>query len=123
VKSTEGYIRTVSDSSWQIGGVGDFNGDARADILWRNSVTGENYLFPMFGRFVLASEGYIRRVSNLDWQVTAVADYDGDGKTDILWRNLSTGENYLFLMDGLGVKPSEGYLRTVPPSGWAVVGK
>ena len=25
------------DSSWQIAGVGDYNGDFKSDILWRNS--------------------------------------------------------------------------------------
>jgi len=29
--------------------VGDFNGDGRADILWRNSSTGENYVWLMNG--------------------------------------------------------------------------
>jgi hypothetical protein len=27
-------------------------------------------------------------------------DYNGDGKTDILWRNKSTGQNIVWLMNG-----------------------
>src|SRR5438876_782482 len=30
----------------------------------------------------------------------ARADFNGDGKSDILWRNSSTGENYVWLMNG-----------------------
>ena len=41
-------------------------------------------------------------------------DFDGDGKSDILWRNSSTGEHYIYLMDGLTVKLSSGFIPTVP---------
>ena len=44
ILGAEGYIRTVADQNWQVAGVGDFDGDGKADILWRNSATGQNYL-------------------------------------------------------------------------------
>ncbi len=50
-----------------------------------------------------------------------MGDYDGDGKSDLLWRNSSTGQNYLYPMDGAAIKPTEGFLRTVPPGQWMVV--
>jgi hypothetical protein len=71
----------------------------------------------------IIGEGYLRTVTDLNWQIAAVGDYDGDGKADILWRNASTGENYLYPMDGIAIKPSEGYLRTVPPGEWTINGK
>jgi hypothetical protein len=37
-----------------------------------------------------------------------------------LWRNLATGENYLYPMDGTTIKPGEGYLRTVADQDWRV---
>jgi hypothetical protein len=121
IKGTEGFIRTVADLAWKVVGVGDFDGDGRADILWRNSITGENYLYPMNGTAILGSEGYLRTVPDPSWQVKGTGDYDGDGKSDIFWRNASSGENYLYPMDVTTIKPSEGYVRTVPAdSGWAI---
>jgi hypothetical protein len=92
VLAGEGAIRTVSDQSWQIAGSGDFDGDGRDDLLWRNSQTGENYLYSMNGT-AITSEGYVRAVADQNWQVAGVADFDGDSKADVFWRNAATGEN------------------------------
>ncbi len=35
-----------------------------------------------------------------DWRVTNTGDFNGDGKTDIVWRQTSTGTTYLWLMNG-----------------------
>jgi hypothetical protein len=123
IKASEGYLRTVADQNWKIAGVGDFDGDGKADIAWRNSSTGENYLYPMDGTAIKPSEGYLRTVADQSWQIAAVGDYDGDGKSDLFWRNSSTGENYLYPMDGTTIKSSEGYVRTVPVGGWSVVSR
>src|SRR6266850_2510482 len=119
----EGYIRTVSDLNWKVVGIGDFDGDGRSDILWRNSSTGENYIYPMQGLTIKPSEGYLRTLTDQNWQVAAVGNFDGNiapATADILWRNLSTGENYLYPMNGTAVLPSEGYLRTVADLNWKV---
>jgi hypothetical protein len=106
--------------AWQVKGVADLDGDGKADIVWRNATTGENYLYPMDATTIKASEGYFRTVADLNWQIVAVGDYDGDGKSDLLWRNSSTGENYLYPMDGRTIKPGEGYLRAVADQNWRV---
>ena len=123
IKPTEGYLRTVADQAWTVAGTGDFNGDGRADILWRNSTTGENYLYPMDGTAILGTEGYLRSVADLNWQVKGTGDYDGDGRADVLWRHAGSGENYAYFMDGTAIKPTEGYLRSVPQPDWQVVGR
>ena len=46
-------------------------------------------------------------------------DFDGDGKTDILWRHSTTGQVYIWLMDGLAGK-SQGSLGQVE-LGWQIV--
>ena len=113
----EGYLRTVG-LAWQVVGVGDFNGDGKADILWRNVSTGENYLYPMNGLTILGGEGYVRSVIEPAWQIAAIGDYDGDGKADVFWRNVSTGDIYLCPMDGTTIKPTEGYIGTVADLAW-----
>ena len=99
----------------------DFDGDGTSDILWRNVATGENYVYFMDERSIV-NEGYLRTVTDQNWQIAGAGDFDGDGKADILWRNAVTGDNYIYFMDGLSIKPTEGYLRTVADLDWRVVG-
>src|SRR5437016_11360501 len=91
----------------------DFDGDGKDDILWRNSATGDNYIYFMNGT-AIRKMGHLRQVTDLNWKVAAVGDFDGDGKADIVWRNSATGDNYIYFMNGTTIKPTEGFVRTVP---------
>src|SRR5437867_3629794 len=51
----------------------------------------------------------------------APMDFDGDCKSDILWRNGATGKDYLRLMNGLTIV-SQGSLNTVDDQAWQVQG-
>ena len=120
IKPTEGYLRTVADQAWQVAGVGKIDAGATADVVWRNRQTGENYLYPMAGTSILASEGYLRNVADQRWQIEAIGDFDGDGRADLFWRNSATGENYLYPLSGTTILPSEGYVRAVTDLNWRI---
>ncbi len=92
----------------------DFNGDGKADMLWRNADNGVAVIWLMDGttRLTFGSIGEIDRV----WQVIRVEDYNGDNKADITFRNIDTGGTVIWLMDGLSV--IEKRLVAAPPAMW-----
>jgi plastocyanin len=71
---------------------GDYNGDGRADILWRNGSTGAN------GIWFSANSTTAQALPTVPtaWRVVGSGDYNGDGRADILWRNFSTGSNSIW---------------------------
>jgi hypothetical protein len=48
----------------------------------------------MLGTAVLPTEGYLRSVPDMAWEIVKVGDFDGDGRSDVLWRKSSAGENF-----------------------------
>ena len=74
-----------------VGGVGDFNGDGRDDVLFRLSDGSWHYL-PFHGGIggetsALPGEGAVALPEDMAWAVAGIADFNGDGKDDVLLRH------------------------------------
>ncbi|MBF0494958.1 MAG: VCBS repeat-containing protein [Deltaproteobacteria bacterium] len=98
----------------------DFNGDGKADILWRNTSTGEVWSYLMNG-MAIASQGSVSIVSDSNWKIQGIGDFNGDGKADILWRNTATGQIWMYLMDGTAIA-SQVSVATVGDVNWKIQG-
>jgi hypothetical protein len=64
---------------------------------------------------------YLREVADLNWQMVGTGDFNRDGKIDILWRNYSTGENAIWLMDGI-TNTGVLFLDSVTDLNWKIQG-
>ena len=95
---------------------GDFDGDGKADLLWRNPATGQTIVWLMDGDTKLA-EGSIGTVPTA-WEIAGTGDFNGDGKSDILWRHSVTGNAIVWQMNGLDKAASASI--GAPPVSWSV---
>jgi Ca2+-binding RTX toxin-like protein len=90
--ATVGY---ADPGYWAIQGVGDLNGDGRADVLWRSD-DGDVYLFVSDNGGPSSRHGQsVSSVGN-DWTILGLGDFNGDGRDDVLWRHAGDGELYVW---------------------------
>jgi hypothetical protein len=96
MKSPHGalFVPAFSEVSYS----GDFNGDGKQDILWRNTQTGEVDIWFMNGASVISKANV--GVLGLEWKIVGIADFNGDGKSDILWQNTVDGSFGIWIMNG-----------------------
>ena len=118
------------DPSWSVAGIGDFNGDGKTDIFWRDGA-GTNYVWHLdgadlsTGTYRIISQGLLPTVDT-SWTVAGIGDFNGDGKSDILWRK-NDGTNYVWHVNGAVITggvlsiASQGLLPAVDTT-WIVAG-
>ena len=81
---------THGSTDWQVAGIGDFNGDGTADILWRNPTTGQVDAWQMQGGQWAASVD-LGANKGSGWSVAGIGDFEHTGTAQVLWYNASTG--------------------------------
>lgn len=84
--------------NWTIAAAADFNSDGKPDILWRNQVTGDNGIWIMDGTQPVGYEALPNVFPGDGWELTGAADFNQDGKPDLLWRNGTV--NGIWLLNG-----------------------
>ena len=91
----------LTDPNWQVANTADFNGDGKADLLWDNKLNllKDNNLNHPITRYMALwlMNGKDSIGQGLVWvdpplELTAIADFNGDGMADLLWYNAATGQ-------------------------------
>src|SRR3978361_1464819 len=106
-KSTEVSLGIVAKEQ-QIVGTGGYHHAGKTDLVWTNTETGERTIWMMNG--LVPINKVIFTLLSVEWSLgrpifvtaqTAHADFNADGKTDIIWQNSATGDRSSTLMNGI----------------------
>ena len=62
----------------------------------------------------------LQTAANLDWKLCGSADFNSDGRADLIWRNAANGKNGIWFMKGTLLLSVE-MLTTVTDPGWKIV--
>jgi hypothetical protein len=113
-------------SSWHVAGIGDFDGDGKSDILWRND-NGTVAEWLMNGSQVTSAvdvtyQGNVA-APNSSWQIAEIGEFTGGGKSDVLWHN-SNGAVAEWAMNGSQITSAtdvtfQGSLAA-PDTSWSI---
>ena len=79
---------------WEVVAVGDFDGDGKSDVFWRNHSTGRNVVWLSGNAGTTQATTGVRSAL---WTVVGAGDFDGDGRDDVFWRNRGDGRNTIWL--------------------------
>ena len=111
-------LNPTARTEWRIAGAGDFNGDGKRDLVWRNIATGAVTVWTLDGTVLTGSLNY--GIVDLAWQLHGVGNYYGDGTPDLVWRHTGTGQVYLWVRDNGALLPNTSLGTT--SVAWQVVG-
>ena len=113
VRTDNVAIRTERNTNWELVGAGDFVGDSRDELVFYNiGLDDPNrgvisiWILNEDGTFA-NSQVFNRREQNVGtpqargWRIMGVADMNGDGQDDLVWRNFSNpqGANSYWLIN------------------------
>ncbi|BAZ16538.1 hypothetical protein NIES4071_84150 [Calothrix sp. NIES-4071] len=103
------FLDSVSDRSWEMEGVTNFDNAGGFEILWHNQTTGQtaiwgyNFDNNVSGQSALTRDAnrtkLVGPVVSSDWRIEGWADFNNDQIADILWRNYNTGENAIWKLN------------------------
>jgi hypothetical protein len=103
-----------------VNSTGDANGDGKADIFWYNTQSRQTAVWEMDGTTLLAGSGVLSVTAPSGWVIEDSGDYNGDGKTDLLWRNTANNQLAVWELDGTQLQPGTDLVSPLAPSGWQV---
>ena len=100
-------VARVPASDLAIAAVGDHDGNGFPELILRSTVTGATELWTLSSTGAAVTVQPLHGGGNLGWKIIGSRDFDGDGKSDLLWRDANNGMTLIWLMNGATIRSSQ----------------
>lgn len=113
----------ILDPNWKIVGSADFNNDGYPDLLLQHAVTGGLYLWYMRAASLLSTTWLSPSgPTDPNWKVVGLADFNADGRPDVLFQHSVSGVLVVWYMNGPNLVGSSMFSPIGPNDpAWKVV--
>jgi len=105
-----------ANSGWSLAAAADVDGDGYADLVWRNTQSGQLVIWYMSSTGTIANPRDYGIVP-LTWELRGAGDIHGDARADLLWFQPSDGQVAIWWMAGDGSFTAR-FPGAVGPGGW-----
>lgn len=123
---SDAWLAPNGAPGWRVVGTADFNGDGKLDLVWQNDNTRQVAVWYMGGTQgnTFLSDAWLASNGPAGWRVAGIADFNGDGKPDLIWQNDTTRQVSVWYMGGAqgNTFVSDAWLAPNGAPGWRVVG-
>ncbi len=92
-----GKVLKTGNTSWDVAGIEDFDGDGKMDLLYRLKDLNQTAIVHLDGKTAMDYQ-YITANPDVSLEIRGIADANGDGKADIYWQ---TPDNTKVLIQGV----------------------
>src|SRR5262249_51625872 len=100
----------------------DFNGDGTGDILWRDTTTGQVAEWKMSNGAIAANGVSVIGSAANNWQIAGSGDFNGDGTSDIVWRDGNTGQAAVWTMQNGAIAANGVAVIGSAANNWQIAG-
>lgn len=117
-----GATNLTRSNSWRVVGLADFNGDGHPDAVWQDPESGSTQVWYLGGADGNAFLGAVGLSGPNSWRIMSVADFNGDGKPDVIWQDPVTGLAQIWLLGGQQGITLLSAVNLTSSNSWKIVG-
>lgn len=94
----------TSGSNWMAYAASDVNRDGYSEVFLRSSATGSNAIWFTSGLRVTSTSTLLPTLSDRNWRMVTVADFNRDASIDILWQSSAIRDAAIWYLNGTTVR-------------------